>query len=209
MAEEREAAEELDLTTRHVRSAVRGAAESRAWLVARFTPLLLAQAAHRIGPALRRTVDPEDLVQDTWLRVLPRLDGLRARDGRLTPVVLRFASTTLLNRLNSLLQTQLRRGALHAAGGDEELDEAAQDQTELVSGVVRRERASAVRAAVEELDDETRAIVVLRGIEQNAVADVALLLGLVPNTVTVKYRRALQKLRDRVPRSIFDELTAE
>ena len=49
----------------------------------------------------------------------------------------------------------------------------------------------------------------LRGIEQNPVQDVALLLGLRPNTVTVRYRRALARLRELVPGSAFDELGDE
>jgi RNA polymerase sigma-70 factor (ECF subfamily) len=197
----------LDLTTVRMRAAVRGERESLAWIVTRFTPLLLAQAAHRLGGRLRRALDPEDLVQDTWVRLLPRLAGLRPRDGRMTPVVLRFASTTLLNRLSSLLQTELRRDA--AAGGradDELVAELAAPDTELVSALVREERASAVRAAIDALAPEDRALVVLRGIEQNPVQDVALLLGLLPNTVSVKYRRALATLRERVPNAVFDEL---
>src|SRR5262245_6482251 len=92
-----------DLTTLHLRAALRGDRAGLEWFVERFTPLLLAQASHRLGPELRRLTDPEDLVQDVWVRVLPRLAGLKPRDGRMTPVVLRFASSTLLNRLNSLL----------------------------------------------------------------------------------------------------------
>ena len=43
----------------------------------------------------------------------------------------------------------------------------------------------------------------------NPVADVALLLGLLPNTVTVRYRRALARLRELVPGSAFDDLGEE
>lgn len=201
---------EEDLTTLHLGAAVRGDQESLAWIVARFSPLLLAQAAHRLGGSLRRSVDPEDLVQDVWVRVLPRLAGLKPREGRMTPVVLRFASTTLLHRVNSLLQTHLRRlGAPGEEGGAQDLAELPADTTGAVARLARDERAQAVHRALEELSPEDRAVIVLRGIEQNPVEDVALLLGQRPNTVTVRYRRALQRLRDRVPDAVFDELPEE
>lgn len=199
-----------DLTTLHLRAAVRGERAALEWFVDRFTPLLLAQAAHRLGPELQRLTDPEDLVQDVWVRVLPRLSGLKAREGRMTPVVLRFASSTLLNRLNTLLATHLRRaGDAGRAPDEEHLPGLAAETTDAVGRSIKSEQAGEVRRAIAALSADDRAVVVLRGIEQNPVQDVALLLGLRPNTVTVRYRRALARLRELVPGSAFDELDDE
>lgn len=199
-----------DLTTLHLRAAIRGERAGLEWFVERFTPLLLAQASHRLGPELRRLTDPEDLVQDVWVRVLPRLAGLKPRAGRMTPVVLRFASSTLLNRLNNLLAAHLRRAAeAGRAPEDELIPGLAAETTDAVGRSIRSEGVDAVRQAIAALSDDDRAVVVLRGIEQNPVRDVALLLGLRPNTVTVRYRRALARLREMVPGSVFDELEDE
>jgi RNA polymerase sigma-70 factor (ECF subfamily) len=191
-----------------VRRAVGGERESLDWIVARFSPLLLAQAGHRLRGALRGVIEPEDLVQDVWVRTLPNLAGLRPRDGRLTPVVVKFLGTALLNRLNSLLQKRLEGayGGSAAPAGPEGPFEPPDDGTRALTRIVLAERASAVRAAIEELPEDDRAVVVLRGIEQNPVQEVAALVGMLPNTVTVKYRRALEKLRAKLPGSIFDEL---
>ena len=70
------------LTSLHVRRAADGDSESLGWVVARLSPLLLAQADYRLGPVLRSLYDPEDLVNDTWIVALPRLPELPARDGR-------------------------------------------------------------------------------------------------------------------------------
>jgi RNA polymerase sigma factor (sigma-70 family) len=196
-------------TTLHVRRAAAGDGESTAWLVERFAPLLLAQARLRLPPELRRQVEPEDLVQDAWAVALPRLRELPPRDGRLTPVVLRFLCTTILYRVNNLLQRRLER-SLRAA---EDEGDAAPPLSRLVASeslalerVLRGEACRYVLDAIDALDETDRRIVVLRGIEDSPVAEVGAILGMKPNTVTVRYRRLLEKLRAALPRSIFDEL---
>ena len=58
------------LTSIHIRQAIKNDRESVAWLVSRFTPLLLCQAHHRLAPSLRRFCDPDDAVADVWMAVL-------------------------------------------------------------------------------------------------------------------------------------------
>jgi RNA polymerase sigma-70 factor (ECF subfamily) len=194
----------LDTTTIHVRRARRGDALSLAWVVERFSPLLLAQARYRLGPQARG-VDPEDVVQDVWATALPRLPELGERDGRSTPVLLRFLSTAVLHQVNN----RLRKRAAAAAGG---LDEdspwcALPDETR---GPLTRALASESRrrvlAAIDSLSERDRELVVLRGIEQQANDDVAAQLGLTPNTCAQAWHRALERLRERLSGSAFDDL---
>ncbi len=189
------------LTTLHVRRAIGGDRESVEWLVTRFSPLLLAQAAHRLTGSLKGAIDPEDLVQDVWVRTLPRLTGLTPQGGRITPVVVKFLGTTLLNRVNTLLQKRI----LNQKYEEPDASALPADVTAALPGLLRREREDAVRKAIESLPDDDRAIVVLRGIEQNAVEDIGLVLGMKPNTVSQKYRRALDRLRTALPGSVFEE----
>ena len=71
---------------------------------------------------------------------------------------------------------------------------------------MREETRSCVGAAIEALDPRDREVIVLRGIEQNSNETVALLLGISPNAASMRYQRALQRLRDRIPASLLDEL---
>jgi RNA polymerase sigma-70 factor (ECF subfamily) len=200
-------------TSVHLQRARTGEHDSVAWIVGRFTPLLLAQARCRLGRLPAGLCEPEDLVQDVWVSSLPRLAGLQARDGRFTPVLVRFLATAVLNRCRTLAQKLLwgkpARQPLpelddaSASGGDGAL---ATDATNVVSRVVRADVADAVRAAIERLDEPDREVLVLRGIEQNANTTVALLLGITPEAVSTRYRRALERLRAHLPRSLFDEL---
>ena len=199
-----------DPTTLHVRRAMDGDLESISWIVARFTPLLISQARYRLGARLRRICDPDDLVADVWAVVLPRLAGLSSRDGRFTPVLLRFLATTLLYRFNNLVQKHITGKPLQDAGEDgEERDllKALPDEASgVVTRVVRSESQGEVLQALEDLDDKDREVVILRGIEQNPNQEVATLLGELPNTVAVRYKRALERLRQRLPGSLFSEL---
>ena len=55
-----------DLTSAHLNAAVGGSPDSVNWIVARFSPLLRANAEFRLGPALRRLYDPEDVADEVW-----------------------------------------------------------------------------------------------------------------------------------------------
>lgn len=189
----------------HVARARQGDCTSRSWLVERFSPLLLSQARYRLGPRMANRIPPEDVVQDTWALALPHLAQLAPRAGRSTPVVLRFLSTTLLRQVNNLLRLRV-----HAV--EQQADSRSPFQTlpaetrGPVSRAMQLETCSLVRAAIDELDERDRALIVLRAIEQRDNQDAAVLLGLAPNTAAQAYRRALEKLRARLPRSAFDDV---
>lgn len=179
---------------------------SLGWLVGRFSPLLLAQARYRMGERLRARYEPEDVVNDVWARVLPRLAELSERDGRRTPVLLRFLSTTLLHRINNLLRLAATNADAAEPGALAALDESTRGP---LTRVVEEERQGIALAALEELAARDREVVLLRALEQHSNAEVAAALGVEPNTAAQVYRRALEKLRRKLPGSIFDELEAE
>jgi RNA polymerase sigma-70 factor (ECF subfamily) len=191
------------MTTLHVRQAMRGDPASREWLVARLTPLLAAQARWRLGPVLRRHCEPDDLVQDAWLTVLPRLGELPPRDGRYTPVLLRFLATTILNRVNNLARKQLR-GSL--GGAETPLHGLALDRSGVLTAAMRNEERSRVLEAIDGLEERDREILLLRGVEQRTNAVVAELLGIRPEAAVMRYSRALRRLRELLPGSVFSEL---
>jgi RNA polymerase sigma factor (sigma-70 family) len=205
-----------DATTIHVRRAKEGDAASVAWLVTRFSPLLLAQASYRLGPELRTHCDPLDLVNDVWLVALPRLPSLGAAGSRETPALLKFLSTTLIYRTNNLARKHLRRDRARAEGGgssttteQDRLAELPADTIGVLTAAVLAERKNAVTEAIEALDELDRRIVILRGIEQAPNEMVAAALEMNASTVAHRFRRALHKLRDRLPDSVFADLAED
>jgi RNA polymerase sigma factor (sigma-70 family) len=197
-----------DLTSLHVARATAGSREAREFLIERFTPPLLAQARLRLARTHGLGLEPEDLVQEVWRITLPRLPDLRARDGRWTPVLLKFLATTLLRQINQALRRRLQRGGAAAEPGG--ASESRVDVADEVSGVVTRlHRAQAgavLQAAIEELPPGERDVLVLRGIEQLPNGEVARQLGIDDSMVTRRYQKALQHLRERLPDSVFADL---
>jgi RNA polymerase sigma factor (sigma-70 family) len=200
------------LTSLHVRRALHGDVSSLAWVVERFSPLLLAQARYRLGTRLRLLYDPHDLVNDVWLRALPRLSGIDARDRRVTPVILRFLAITLLNRVSDLFDKHFRGKplTLEAAASEgsdaEALHLPAAESTDVVSRAVRSENGEALRRVLDEMEPRDREVLVLRGIEQRENQEVAAQLGIDGDAASTRYRRALQRLRDRLPAVLSSDL---
>lgn len=204
------------VTSVHVRNAVEGDLESLGWVVARLSPLLLAQAAYRLGPQLRSVHDPEDLVNDAWAVALTRLGDLEPKNGRFTPVLLKFLSTTILFRVNNLMKRHLRAGAVGRLEPDSErpgesavIDQLPAETSGAITLALRKELESTVARCLEALDARDREIILLRGIEQHPNHTVALLLGVSPQNVAMRYHRALKRLRARLPGSVFDEMTED
>ncbi|MEZ6038627.1 MAG: sigma-70 family RNA polymerase sigma factor [Planctomycetota bacterium] len=194
---------DAELTSLQIGRAVGGDDASVAWLIERFSPALLAQARYRLRGAMAAIAEPEDLVQDVWAITLPRLGDLAARDGRWTPVVLRFLTTTLLRRVHHLVRRRIVKptGAPGEAGPEPEAQ-----WSGIVTRLGRREQRSALLDAIDGLPADEREVLVLRGIEQLPNSQVAALIGAPDSTVTRRYQRALQHLRELLPGSLFEEL---
>lgn len=204
-----------NLTSLHVYRARDGEADSLAWLIAHISPLLRIQAAYRLRGSLRRLYDPDDLVGEVWAVALPRLKDLRERESALTPVLFKFLSTTLLNKANRLIEKHLSHPveALSPSPAESSSTDPwhrfPADVANALTLAERNEDQEALQQALSELPDRDREVLVLRGIEQIENQEVARLLGLAPSTVTRRYQRAILRLRERMPGSVFDELTGE
>ena len=188
-------------TTILVRRARNGDEDSLAALVDRFTPLLLVQARYRLGSG-RPHLEPEDIVQEVWVRSLPKLPELRERDGRHTPVFLKFLATTLLYRVQELLRERIRELREEGSG---EGDPLPAETIGVVSRVVRGERQDRVWQLLDTLDPAERELLVLRGIEQQDNKVVAETLGETPNAISLRYNRLLTRLRRQFTGTILDE----
>jgi DNA-directed RNA polymerase specialized sigma24 family protein len=163
-----------------------------------------------LGNELRFHCDPLDLVHDGWLVTLPRLQELPARDGRHTPVLLKFLSTTLLHRINELVRRHIRSATVAPPAPDgvaDPLDLQPSLHSGVIARAIRNEEDGEVMARIRELEPKDREILLLRGVEQQPTGTVAMLLGLTPQAVSMRHKRALDNLRSRLPGSVFDEIS--
>lgn len=200
-----------ELTSYHVRRARTGDEASLAWLIERLSPLLHASAEYRLGKTLRTLYDPEDIVNDVWVTALPRLHELPSRDERYTPVLLKFLTTTLVYRINNLVQKHIQGKPVRKRGeGDEDpLDEVAARTTGILRRMARKETQDLVRQCLDRLEPRDRELLILRGIEQHPYQEIAVILGADAKSLAVRYQRALEKLRREIPGSVYEELAGE
>lgn len=191
-------------TSLQLRAAIDGDHDSLGWLVAHLSPLLLAQARWRLAGGMASTTDAEDLVQEAWLVALPRLRELVPREGRLTPVLLRFLATTIVHRVNNLVRDTLRRGLPGA--GDGLVEGTPDERTGVVTAAVRGEQRRQLLATIEGLEPIDREVLLLRGVEQRSQATTAALLGIRGDAVAMRFARALDRLRAQLPASLLADL---
>jgi RNA polymerase sigma factor (sigma-70 family) len=204
-----------DETSLHVQRARDGDARSLEWLVRRFSPFLVKAARYHLRRGLDDLYDPGDIVNDVWLRVLPRLSDLTPRDGRFTPVVLKFLSRTMLFRISDLMKKHVRgkprreRGRADDDDYEDPVDRLPAETTGIVTRAVRHEMWDTAVSALERLDEQDQELVVLRGIEGQSYAAIAAQVKRDTKTLAVQYQRAVAKLRKEIPGSIYEEFISE
>ncbi len=199
------------LTTYHVRRAREGDAPSLEWIVNRFAPVLLANARYRLGKSLSKIYDPEDIVNDVWAVALPKLADLPARNNRYTPVVMKYLSTTLVYRINNLVEKHIKGKPKNigesAASGP--LDNLAAGATGVFTVTMRRDTRDEILSALNGLEERDRELILLRGVEGQSYKEIAVLLGGDAKQLAVTYQRAINKLREILPGSIFQDFDSD
>jgi RNA polymerase sigma factor (sigma-70 family) len=202
-------------TTLLVRRAVGGDLRSLDQIVTHFSPFLLAQAQYRLNKHLQSLYDPEDLVQRTWAVTIPRLHAIQPRNGRYTPVLMRFLSSVIFQDYRNLLQkhmgkpVELQPDQAPDAVSATPAGQIAADSLAVSARAVKSERVAALRAAIEQLDAQDREVLILHALEELPFKVIAAKLGVNESTLRSRYRHALQELKKEFPRQMIEELEAE
>jgi len=200
-------------TSLHARLAVSGSSESLAWIVEHYTPYLREQAAHRMPRALSRVCDVEDVINDVWVAVMPRIASIDPHNASLARGLLKYLTTAVLNRITTLSRKLAHGVHIHFEwkSGDgsirDGLDNIKLDTTGIVTRTARSEVSRVLHSILEEMSPEDREVMMLRGIEQHSNREVAELTGQTEDAVSKRFRRGLEKIRVRLPDSLLNELT--
>ena len=178
-------------------------------LYRRFGPTLRSLAARALPPALAARLDAEDVVQEAFAAAGKRRAYLAAHPE--VPVYFKLR-TILFQTLTDLERRHLggaRRDALREVSGDEPVasaDDASaplwdmipSDRTSPRSALTREERHIRLHAAMQDLSDSDRQILVLRHFDCLGNSECADVLGLSPTAANARYARALERLRVRL-----------
>lgn len=155
-------------------------------------PAICTWARLRIGARLRRSIDPEDVLQEVFCRAylaFGKYDKERPFRGWLFGIannVLREALRSLKNRGESVFQ-----------GTHEGLALVADEATSISSRIARDEKLKLFLDQVGDLDEEDQRLLIYRGLEGLPHKEVAALL----QASTVSVEKRWQRLRGRLQRS--------
>ncbi len=144
--------------------------------------------------------DPDwarDMVQETFLRVFEACGRFDSRK-KFRPWLLCIARNLCLNELK-------RKKALPVATFEAALDVAAQEAISAFhrvpdapdAGLIAEERSNYLAEALEELDEESRELVLLRYFEKLSASEIGELVGCSAGAARTRLHRALKELRKR------------
>jgi RNA polymerase sigma-70 factor, ECF subfamily len=150
-------------------------------------PHLMAVAYRMLGSR----AEAEEGAQEAFLRAYRTLANFRG-EARLGTWLYGIASRLCLNRLAS----PDRR----VARGDAALVDVPDTTPDAAAEVERAELDAALRAAIAELPDERRLVLVLRDVEGLSYEEIADVLALVPGTVRSRLHRARMQLKEKLER---------
>ncbi len=167
---------------------------------------LLSLVEKRLKPVLLKRLSHEDVMQEVYLAAVKRLAYFAQNDD--VPIYFKLR-TILLQTLADIerknLQAAGRDAYKEAEVGDDTTSERAPgafnwgqfaaDVTSPLSRVDRNERHALLRAAIAELPENDRAIIVLRHFDGMGNTECAAALGLQPKAASIRYVRALERLQ--------------
>ena len=163
-------------------------------------PRLLTVAQRRIAPSLAKRIDAEEILQETFLIARQKYRQFRSRSDiseytwlyRITIDCVAEASRKHLRGRRDLRKEMPwpEESAFQLGAG---LIDSATSPSELFA---RQELRQRVQKALELLSEKDQEILWMRTYDQVTFREVAMVLGISENAATVRYVRALRRLKD-------------
>ncbi|MBQ6328391.1 MAG: sigma-70 family RNA polymerase sigma factor [Kiritimatiellae bacterium] len=170
---------------------------------------LLSLVERRLNPILLKRMSHEDMMQEVYLAAAKRLPYFVQNED--VPIYFKLR-TILLQTLADIERKNLQAAGRDAYREAEVRDDAATtavpgalnwgqfaaDVTSPLSRVDRNERHALLRAAIAELPENDRAIIVLRHFDGMGNSECAAALGIEPKAASIRYVRALERLQQKL-----------
>ncbi len=134
-----------------------------------------------------------DLTQEIFISVHKHLDKFRA-DAKLTTWIYRIARNHCLNRLKYLKRRGRGRSDEFGESNELSITEAMGGSTQPDEAMAARKERELVHRAIQELDEDQRALVVLRDVEGLSYEEIMDITELPEGTVKSRLHRAREKL---------------
>lgn len=181
-----------DSTGRLVRGFAGGDATAFEALYARLAPQLYLWSSLRIPRPLWARLDPEDLVQEVWMRATAALERFDPARGGFRTWLFGIAARTLAEQLRRL---SVRRREGGGGAGDTQLQQVPAPATSIVRGAMRTEQLRRFVDLAAGLPPLDRHLLLHRGLEERPHAEVGAGLGISAEAAEMRWRRLLGRLR--------------
>jgi RNA polymerase sigma factor (sigma-70 family) len=163
-------------------------------LFAEVAPALYAWAELRIRPTMRARLDPQDLVQEVWIRGMQGFARFDERGVSFRAWAFRIGKNILMESIRAL-----RNDIVGTPGGATSrmlaLEGVPQDVTSFTQRVAREESVRAFLDQAGALVEVDRMLVVHCGLEGETCAEAALKLGLSEDAAIKRWQRLKARLR--------------
>ncbi len=185
-----------------------GDAQAQEQLLGQHRESLRRMIALRLDPAIAARLDASDVVQDVLLEASRRLDAYLKNPVIPFPVWLRHLAKDHIIDAHRRHRLAQRRGVDReqpivpaALAGHYSIELAAQfldpEQTP-ASAALQQELQQRLYRAITALDENDREMILMRHFEQMSNQEVAGILGLTEAAASMRYLRALRRLKDQV-----------
>jgi RNA polymerase sigma-70 factor (ECF subfamily) len=169
--------------------------------------LLVQRYQGRLYPTIARLVgsadDAEDILQDAFVRAFEKLDQFQGESSFYTWIYRIAVNLALSGHRRRRVRSAARLGHHRAgAGGAHPTDESAESDPS--APLERAERERMVRAALDDLKPEHRAVVILKEFDGRRYEEISAILDIPVGTVRSRLHRARSELHDRL-RALVDE----
>lgn len=175
-----------------IEGAIEGDHYARGDLLERLRGRIVLWCGHRMSPALRAKVQPEDAAQEVLLALHKALDGFELRGRR---EFLAWVFTIAENRIRNLVD-------FHGAQKRKTIEPRSFSMTSPSMAAGRMEEIRRLQDAMDELSDDHRLVIRLRRLEERSYMEIGEVMERHSAAVRALYFRALEALRGIVEKDI-------
>jgi RNA polymerase sigma factor (sigma-70 family) len=165
-------------------------------LYAEVAPSLYAWAELRIRPSLRARLEPNDLVQEVWLRGRRSFDGFERRGVGFRSWAFRIGKHVLMEALRASRNDPTPLPGWSSATGNLALDGIPESVTSFTQRLSREDSVREFLAQAEALEETDRMLLIHCGLEDETCAQAATKLGLSEEAAMKRWQRLRAKLRE-------------
>lgn len=164
---------------------------------AEVAPALYAWAELRIRPSLRARLEPQDLLQEVWLRGKRSYARFDPGSGSFRAWAFRIGKNVLMEAIRAVRQEALTTPGLSPTNRMLALEGVPQNVTSFTQRLANEESIREFLRHAEGLDEPDRMLLIHCGLEDETCAEAAPKLGLSEDAAIKRWQRLKARLREK------------